>query len=552
MRKSYMVLLIVFMLFTMTLYQGGSVAEASTITTITPSADTDTQSDGTAGTNANLYASQWNSIFTKFSLTGLSGTVTNAKVRIYHSSHVLNHTLIVSGASTESWNEGGVKPSLGTQIASQSVTGSGYYEFDVTSAVQNKLSASQSSLTLGFGTNIGTWEQYQSRESGNKPQLVITTDNNGGGTGTMKIGTNFWFLASWSGETPFKTSVSWSTAYASGTDIWNPVFISELAPYSTLRFMDWGGTNNSKIQTWSQRRLPTDPGNSDIGYIGSGDAMKAGLAYEWMIDLCNRTNKDMWINLPHLTDDSYAQQLATLIKQKLNANLKVYVEYSNETWNGGFTQFQYTLDQGVINGLPGSNQWYQGGAFSLYRSVHIWQQFANVFGSQLSSRVVRVASFSGNYDIFDQSYNSVINSTAWNPTSQKADLFAIAPYVGSGLDGASPNIQSAFHQDIDATFNDRVLPAVTIAQKYHIPLGTYEGGQHLLVNADQWSGNPDIYNEYTYMLNKFAPYFTLFSHYTNAGTWSTGGAWGAKQFTGQPAANAPKYRAIADWIASHP
>ena len=37
------------------------------------------------------------------------------------------------------------------------------------------------------------------------------------------------------------------------TNIWNDTFVSELAPYSTLRFMDWGNTNHSKIVTWSQR-----------------------------------------------------------------------------------------------------------------------------------------------------------------------------------------------------------------------------------------------------------------------------------------------------------
>jgi hypothetical protein len=532
---------------------------ASSEQTLNPVADTDTQSDSSAGTNATLYASQWNNIFVKFDLSGLSA-VTSAHVRLYHTSHSVNHTLTVYGASTENWSEGGgTKPSLGTQLASQPVAGNGYVELDVTSAVQSQLNAGQSSLTLGFATDLSTWEAYQSRESANKPELVVNGssggDNGGndGDNGTMKIGTNFWFLApSWSGETPFQSGVNWATAYANGDDIWNATFIGELAPYSVLRFMDWGATNNSKVQTWSQRRLPTDSGNGDIGYIDGSSPLTPGLAYEWMIDLCNRTGKDMWVNLPHLSDNNYANQLAQLIKEKLDPNLKVYVEYSNETWNGGFTQFQYTLDQGTALNLPGDNQWYQGGAFSLYRSVQIWKEFSDVFGSQMASRVVRVASFSGNYDIFDVGYNNVINSATWNPSGQKADLFAIAPYVGADLNGADSNIQSEFHQAIDETFTDRVLTAVDIAQKYNVKLGTYEGGQHLLTNADLWSANPNIYTEYQYMLDKFAPYFTLFNHYANAGSWSSGGAWGAKAYTGQPAADAPKYRALADWAAAHP
>lgn len=516
-------------------------------TTITAGQDTDTQSDVAAGTNAVLNASQYNHIFAKFNFSGVTGSITQAKVRIYHVNHVNDHTLKVHHASTENWQEGGSKPTLGAQIASKQVTANGYQEFDVTNAVVNKKNNGQSTATFGFSTNLETWESYQSRQGANKPQLIVTT----GSGSTMELATNFWFLASWSGESPFKANVDWANAYANGTDIWNPAFIGELAPYTTLRFMDWGGTNNSKVSVWSQRRLPTSPDNAEIGYIAHDDPLRAGLAYEWMIDLANRTNKNMWVNLPHLADDNYAKQLATLIKNKLKPSLKVYVEYSNETWNGGFNAFQYTIDQGIAQGLPGDNQWYKGGAFSLLKSVKIWKQFADVFGSEMSARVVRVAAFSGNYDIFDQGYNNVVKSSAWNPSGQKADLFAIAPYIGNDLDGNDPNIQTKFRAEIEKTYTERVLTAVAIADKYGVKLGTYEGGQHLLTNADKWSANQSIYDEYIYMLNKFAPHFVLFNHYANAGNWVTGGAWGAKAYTGQPLADAPKYRALKDWAANH-
>ncbi len=34
-----------------------------------------------------------------------------------------------------------------------------------------------------------------------------------------------------------------------------------------------------------------------------------------------------------MTDDTYVANLAALVKQNLNENLNVYVEYSNEVWN---------------------------------------------------------------------------------------------------------------------------------------------------------------------------------------------------------------------------
>ena len=369
----------------------------------------------------------------------------------------------------------------------------------------------------------------------------------------MKLGTNFWFLASWSGETPFKTGINWATAYSSGADVWNTTFINELAPYGTLRFMDWGAVNNSNVTTWSQRRLPTDPLNADIGLVNPWETtVLPGLAYEWMIDLCNRTNKDMWVCLPHKTDAEYWSQLAALIHQKLNAHLKVYVEYSNETWNGGFAQFQWCLDKGIADGLPGDNQWYKGGAYGMWQSLKIFKEFQTVFGAPaMGNRVIRVFAASGNYDIAAQAFTNVMQSAGWNQ-GQRVDMFAIAPYVGSDIDGNAPNASSLFHADIDLVFNERILPAETIANNNGVTLGCYEGGQHLLTNANAWSANPLIYDEYLYMLNKWKPKFNLFMHYAHCGAWSVDGAWGAKQFTGQTLNSAPKYKALVDWVAMNP
>jgi hypothetical protein len=62
-------------------------ARSQTTVTLNPTADTDTQSDNATGTSPNLNASQYNYIFLKFSLSGISGTVTSARVRIDRSRH---------------------------------------------------------------------------------------------------------------------------------------------------------------------------------------------------------------------------------------------------------------------------------------------------------------------------------------------------------------------------------------------------------------------------------------------------------------------------------
>ena len=48
-----------------------------------------------------------------------------------------------------------------------------------------------------------------------------------------------------------------------------------------------------------------------------------------------------------MVDDDYVTNLAKVLYNKLNPNLHVYVEYSNEVWNYGFSQASWALNQAV-------------------------------------------------------------------------------------------------------------------------------------------------------------------------------------------------------------
>jgi len=602
-------------------------------TTLNPTADTDSQSDVAAGTNAILNASLYCTMFSKFSLSGISGTVTSAKLRIYQAQSA-SGTLNVNYASPDSWVEGGSKPTAGSAIASTSLSAAvGYVEIDVTGAVNTEV-AGDKLISFAITTSIGGWTNYNARESAsNKPQLVITTSGGGnvtvtgvsvsptsasltinatttltatvapsnatnktvnwsssntnvatvnssgvvtgvsagsasitattqdqgktatcaitvtgtGGSSNMRIGTNFWEIC-WGPVTDYYVSgtINWATV----TNPWNTTLLSDLSSYNgPIRFMDFGDTNNNTIVNWSARTQKTSD-NSNTCFV----------AYEWMIDLCNRTNHDMWVCVPTQANADYWTQLATLIKNNLNASLKCYVEYSNETWNGGFIQNQYTINQGIAGGLPGDNQWYQGGAFSVYRSLQIFKAFQDVFGSSaMGSRVMRVVSWSGNMDIADKAFANVLNSSTWNPNSQKVDMGAVAPYIGpnddagSGLlDGNSANIATRFRANVDWNYTNYMLPAKAIANKYGFPLGCYEGGQQMNTNAGTWSSNQAIYNEYKYMFDKLNSVgLVMFNHYTHLGVYVAGQAWGAKSDINQTLATSPKFRAITDWVSAN-
>lgn len=120
------------------------------------------------------------------------------------------------------------------------------------------------------------------------------------------------------------------------TGRWNPVWLAKLKPFTTLRFMDWGATNGSPLVQWSDRAKPE--------FFRWTTA--AGVPYESMIDLCNTLGVNGWINVPHLASPEFIAEMARLFKAGLKPGLKLYVEYSNETWNWMFAQTNWLNQTG--------------------------------------------------------------------------------------------------------------------------------------------------------------------------------------------------------------
>lgn len=123
-------------------------------------------------------------------------------------------------------------------------------------------------------------------------------------------------------------------------------FINHLKRFSVLRFMDMGRTNGSQEKDFTKRRKPeyaTQSANKD----------PRGVSFEYMAELANVTGADAWVNVPLLADDNYVREMAKVFKAKLNPERKLYVEYSNELWNGGFSQFHKNEDLAVAEVTAG-------------------------------------------------------------------------------------------------------------------------------------------------------------------------------------------------------
>jgi hypothetical protein len=409
---------------------------------------------------------------------------------------------------------------------------------------------------------LGKWETYATYQDAegwhdgvSEYFIVVPSGGSGGGGGEVpaqQIGAQEWFIASWAGTNIYKSGVNWSNAYERGDDIWNPQFIAELQGYALFRHMDTNAVNWSDISRWSQRKQADDPSNQEI-YIDSGSpSSTTGMALEWQIDLCNRAGLDCWFTHPYLADDDYIQQQAQLIKDKLNPSAKIYIELSNEVWNCMFSQCEQAMEAGHEIGIGGYNQYYVGVNHEMYRALQMYQIYEQVFGEgAMGSRVIRVFSESGNLDLTTQALKDVYTSSEWNPQQQSIDMIAMAPYIGSGVNGATENLER-WKNEVDDKVEDDIAYALSNhVQAYDIPLfGCYEGGMHHYENADEWASNPEAYDGYQYMLSEFfkAGMTGPITLYALHGKWDSGGAWGLYDHVGQSLGDAPKARAVKDFI----
>ena len=344
----------------------------------------------------------------------------------------------------------------------------------------------------------------------------------------------------------------------------HPSFMNFISNFEVLRFMDLMETNDSPLVTWSDR-------SAEVYHT---QASNFGMAYEYMVQIANDANKDIWICIPHKADDNYISQLASFLQTNLNANLTIYVEYSNEVWNGDFLQNGYAAQQATNLGYTGQ-PWERTWQYYAKRTADVFYLFEQVFGANSSRLIKTIGSISINSWISGQIIDH-FNDLTYNPNGVTADALAIAPYFGVSIAneiGDNGEINSiTVDQILDRLEAD--LPAIeadiiaqkTVADNKNLQLITYEAGQHLVAGA-AYEGNATLTqklndtNRHARMETIYCDYFGRwydnvpngillnFSSYTQYGQ---SGSWGIKEYMGQPSSTAPKYLAFENCLFPAP
>ncbi|MFB6551108.1 hypothetical protein [Streptomyces sp. NPDC056405] len=387
--------------------------------------------------------------------------------------------------------------------------------------------------------------------------------------GAMRVGTNFWFLGDdgqavagsrpWTGESPFRRGLDWRRAYTPGrqstVNVWNPQFLNEVSDYACLRFMDWGKTNLSPITSWSQRTHPA----ADQTRVGGADysvTKSPGLAYEWMIDLCNRTGADAWICMPLKADDYYFRRCAELFRDRLDPKLKVYVELHNELWlqkaisddSRNTSQYAGWHSERYGYGTGRPEDFANVFRFLARRSSNMWWFWHEAFGRASKDRFVPVVAGQGINPDYGAQLLDALDDRTVNYRRQFPKAYAIAPYFAANAEGRSA-------EAVSRSLRDDIRRQAKVTEENHaiwaprgVDLVCYEGGQHMVGSGTAaFNRRPDMRQLYKEYLDGLAPYVTLFNHYAHCGTPRDSGNWGAKEYTGQPASRAPKFQALKEW-----
>ncbi len=340
------------------------------------------------------------------------------------------------------------------------------------------------------------------------------------------------------------------------TGTFHPAYLARLKGYGTVRFMDWMRANHSTIVAPAERPLLDDARWLD-----------KGIPVEAAFELCNVLGTDCWINVGHTWNDELIATVARVAKARLDPKRRLYVESSNEVWNGIFPQAEFARKRAIAaelskDAFEGQMRWHAR------RTVDIGKIFDDVFADD-NARVVRVL---GGWA--SNAWSTGIMLDEVKKQGAVVDAVAIAPYFGNAFGEPAQRgaVQGMGLSDLMTRLDAAVDESIgwvgqqkKIADQHQTWLIAYEGGQHLMgvgpsaddpiINTlfDDANRSPKMKQLYTRYLTAWkAAGGGLFVHFNDVMRSSKYGRWGALETQTQTRAEAPKYDALMTFSESTP
>jgi len=350
------------------------------------------------------------------------------------------------------------------------------------------------------------------------------------------------------------------------TQPFNPVFINRLQSFRTVRFMDWGQTNN-----WGEARGEgwQNPNEFDWAERSQMDhytwAYEKGIPYEMMVKLLNDYDLDGWVCVPHRASPEYSRRLAEYLRDNVETDRHLYIEYSNEIWNWIFGQAQwlnyYGCDQRGVS-------WPEGLVPYVQRCL---DAFTTAFAGQ-ADRITRVVGTQLSWvDVSQRMSNltpgsfDAITPTCYFGFTDEAE--ATLDQLGGSATVADVIAQAALSMPTSFGFIRDQLTEV--ADPLGVPMLFYEGGQHLtpspfgvypsygqaLIDAQRDPGMYDLYNTWFDSLRTLqsgADPLQIMHFSFVSGRNAQFGSWGMLETMDQDTdvTPAPKYQAILENMAT--
>ncbi len=345
----------------------------------------------------------------------------------------------------------------------------------------------------------------------------------------------------------------WTTSGQTFTTPW----LDLLAPFSTLRAMDWASTNNSPVTSWRSRTLST----------WSSQAQSSGVSWGYVIQLANQLHKDLWVNIPDQASDDYINQMAALFGATFDPTLHLYLEYSNEVWNYSFQQAgrNQAAAEAEVKANPNSRlawqcltdyndcRWIWGERRIGVQTAKIYAAFRKAFGAHAANLRPIFATQVGNgyvlanvLPMLDHFYG--IHNVLWG--------VAQAPYWSGDntLDGLTKTQELANAEANRLTLSAPEALFSAWSLYYGLQNVTYEGGPGMsgtpsLDAKIAANRDPAMGAQVTAALRQAAGAgVSLYNYFSSSGIPGQYGMWGAAETVFD--VSQPKYQALLGIVAN--